>query len=513
MEHQMTHHSPYPAIAIPAQSITEAVFAGLVPDGPALIDGLTGRVMTGADLVHQTQRFAGGLAARGLHKGAVVGLMSGNSPEFAVIFHGTLWAGCVLTTANPTYTAGELRHQLNDSRAVILFVPPALRAVAEEAIVGTGVTDIFMADADGLAGFFGPAVAAQVPVDLKHDVAVLPYSSGTTGLSKGVMLSHHNLVANLLQGGVQLDIQPGDATLAILPFFHIYGMMVVMNCHLAWGAALVTLPRFDLETALRLIQDHRMRKLFIVPPIVLALAKHPMIDQFDLSSVEYIMSAAAPLGVELATACATRLGCEVAQGYGMTEASPITHLDPIGQSRMGAVGCSAPMTASRVVDADTGVDVAMGDPGEVWVSGPQVMLGYLNNPEATARTVTPDGWLRTGDLGRVDADGYLWILDRVKELIKVKGFQVAPAELEAILLGHPEIGDCAVIGQPDDEAGERPIAFIVRRGASTITDGAVMAHLAGQVATYKRLAGVRFTDAIPKTASGKILRRHLRALL
>ncbi len=509
----MIHHSPYPAISIPAQSITEAVFAGLVPDGPALIDGLTGRVMTGAMLADQTQRFAGGLAARGLHKGAVVALMSGNSPEFAVIFHGTAWAGCILTTANPTYTAGELRHQLNDSRAVILFVPPALRAVAEEAILGTGVTDILMADEAGLAAFFGVPVTTQVPVDLMRDVVVLPYSSGTTGLSKGVMLSHHNLVANLLQGGVQLNIQAGDATLAILPFFHIYGMMAVMNCHLAWGGVLVTLPRFDLETALRLIETHRMRKLFIVPPIVLALAKHPMIDQFDLSSVEYIMSAAAPLGVELATACATRLGCEVAQAYGMTEASPITHLDPIGSSRIGAVGCTVPLTDCRVVDAETGVDVAAGEAGEVWARGPQVMLGYLNNPDATARTVTHDGWLRTGDLGRVDADGYLWILDRVKELIKVKGFQVAPAELEAILLGHPDIGDCAVIGQADDEAGERPIAFIVRRGDSTITDEAVMAHLAGQVATYKRLAGVRFTDTIPKTASGKILRRHLRGLL
>jgi acyl-CoA synthetase (AMP-forming)/AMP-acid ligase II len=513
MEQPMTHHSPYPPVTIPAQSITQAVFAGLIPDGPALIDGLTGRVMTGAMLVDQTQRFAGGLAARGLHKGAVVALMSGNSPEFAVIFHGTAWAGCALTTANPTYTAGELRHQLNDSRAVILFVPPALRAVADEAVVGTGVTDIFMADEAGLAGFFGPAITAQVPVDLTHDVVVLPYSSGTTGLSKGVMLSHRNLVANLVQGNAQLHIRRGDATLGVLPFFHIYGMMVVMNCHLSCGAALVTIPRFDLETALRLIQDHRMKKLFIVPPVVLAFAKHPMVDQFDLSCVKYIMCAAAPLGVELATACAARLGCEVAQGYGMTEASPITHLDPIGMSRMGAVGCTVPLTDCRMVDADTMVDVAIGDPGEVWVRGPQVMLGYLNNPEATARTVTPDGWLRTGDLGRVDQDGYLWILDRVKELIKVKGFQVAPAELEAILLGHPEIGDCAVIGVPDDEAGERPIAFIVRRGTSTITDAAVMAHLAGQVATYKRLSAVRFTDTIPKTASGKILRRHLRALV
>ena len=509
----MIHHSPYPAISIPAQSITEAVFAGLVPDGPALIDGLTGRVMTGAALINQTQRFAGGLAERGLGKGDVVALMSGNSPEFAVIFHGSAWAGCTLTTANPSYTAGELRHQLNDSGAVILFVPPALADIAREAVTGTGVTDVIMADEAGLAAFSGPAVAVQVPVDLKNDIVVLPYSSGTTGLPKGVMLSHHNLVANLVQGGTLLSLPPGSTTLAILPFFHIYGMMVLMNTYLWAGGTLVTLPRFDLETSLRLIAEHRMEKLMVVPPLVLALAKHPMVDQYDLSSVRLIMSAAAPLGIALADACATRLGCEVMQGYGMTEASPITHLTPPGQSRLGAVGQTAPLTQSRVVDAETLTDMPVGEAGEVWVRGPQVMLGYLNNPEATARTVTPDGWLRTGDLGEIDADGYLWILDRVKELIKVKGFQVAPAELEAILLGHPDIGDCAVIGQADDEAGERPIAFVVRRGASTITDEAVMAHLAGQVATYKRLAAVRFTDTIPKTASGKILRRHLRGLL
>jgi len=342
---------------------------------------------------------------------------------------------------------------------------------------------------------------------------VLPYSSGTTGLPKGVMLSHHNLVANLVQGGTLLELPPHATTLAILPFFHIYGMMVLMNTYLWAGGTLVTLPRFDLETSLRLIAQYRMEKLMVVPPLVLALAKHPMVDQYDLSSVRMIMSAAAPLGVELANACAARLGCEVMQGYGMTEASPITHLTPPGGSRAGAVGQTAPLTQSRVVDPETALDMPEGEPGEVWVCGPQVMLGYLNNAEATARTVTADGWLRTGDLGRIDAEGYLWILDRVKELIKVKGFQVAPAELEAILLGHPEIGDCAVIGVADDEAGELPLAFVVRRGDSAITEEAVKAHLAGQVATYKRLSAVRFTDTIPKTASGKILRRHLRGLV
>jgi acyl-CoA synthetase (AMP-forming)/AMP-acid ligase II len=342
---------------------------------------------------------------------------------------------------------------------------------------------------------------------------VLPYSSGTTGLPKGVMLSHRNLVANLLQGGDLLQIQPGSATLAILPFFHIYGMMVLMNTYLVSGATLVTLPRFDLETSLRLIAQHRMDTLMVVPPLVLALAKHPMVDQHDLSSVKMIMSAAAPLGVELASACAARLGCEVMQGYGMTELSPITHLTPRGDSRAGAVGRTVAMTMSKIVDPETQQELGIDTPGELLVRGPQMMQGYLNNPEATARTITPDGWLRTGDLARIDADGYLWILDRVKELIKVKGFQVAPAELEAILLGHAEIADCAVIGAPDDEAGERPMAFVVRRAGTEISEDGVKAVLVGQVASYKQLSAVRFVETIPKTASGKILRRHLKGQL
>jgi acyl-CoA synthetase (AMP-forming)/AMP-acid ligase II len=511
-EDAMIYSSPYPAISVPAKSITELVFAGLATDGPVLMDGVSGESMTGAALKQAVMGFAGGLAQRGIGRGDVVALMSGNSPAFAVVFHGTMWAGATLTTANPTYTATELRHQLNDSGARMLCVPAALAALAAEAVQGTGVTETLLMDVASLADFAGPPVTAQVPVDLANDICVLPYSSGTTGLPKGVMLTQANLVTNLLQGAQLLQIKPGDTTLAILPFFHIYGMIVLLNTFLYEGGRLVTLPRFDLETSLRLIAEHRMETLMVVPPLVLALAKHPMVDQFDLTSVKRIMSAAAPLGIELATACATRLNCEVMQGYGMTEMSPISHLTPPGESRMGAVGQTVAMTESRIVDPDTLADMPPDEPGELWVRGPQVMKGYLRNPEATAKTMHGE-WLRTGDLARIDADGFLWIVDRVKELIKVKGFQVAPAELEAILFGHAEIADCAVIGQPDDEAGERPVAFVVRRPGSEMSEDAVKAVLTGQVARYKELAGVRFVDSIPKTASGKILRRQLRAAL
>ncbi len=303
---------------------------------------------------------------------------------------------------------------------------------------------------------------------------------------------------------------PGDVTIAVLPFFHIYGMECLMNVVLANGAVSVTLPRFDLAAVLGLIEAHRVRHLYIVPPVVLALAKHPLVDQHDLSSLDLIISGAAPLGAELTRACAGRLGCEVAQGYGMTELSPVSHFSRRKGTPPGASGELVANTEARIVDPETGRDADAGGEGELWIRGPQVMAGYLNNPEATARTLDAEGWLRTGDLARVDGEGNLWIVDRVKELIKVKGFQVAPAELEALLLGHPDIADCAVIGRPDEEAGEVPVAHVVRRPGSTLTDAQVCEHVAGQVAHYKALRGVIFAETIPKSASGKILRRVLR---
>jgi 4-coumarate--CoA ligase len=515
----MIHRSRFADVSIPDQSVAEMAFAGLRgrEDKPALIDGLTGAVMTGAMLIDQSRRCAGGLAALGFGPGRVVALMAPNCPEFAVVFYGTALAGATLTTVNPTYTAPELRHQLNDSGAELVIIPPALLPLAREAVEGTRVQNIVLlgpGEGDGALGWSALLDAPpmdQHPLDPAKALVVLPYSSGTTGLPKGVMLTHRNLVANVQQLTSLLDSGPGDVTLAVLPFFHIYGMEVLLNLHLAVGATLVTLPRFDLPTVLRLISEHRMRSLFLVPPVVLAFAKHPLVAEHDLSSLRLIISGAAPLGAELTAACADRLGCVVAQGYGMTESSPVTHFSKADISRAGSAGQLVPNTEARIVDPDTGRDAAPGEAGELWVRGPQVMAGYLNNPEATARTLDADGWLHTGDLATVDDDGFLHIVDRVKELIKVKGFQVAPAELEALLVGHPEIADCAVIGRPDDEAGEVPVAFVVRRAGSALTENEVQAHVAGQVAHYKALRAVTFTEAIPKSASGKILRRLLRA--
>ncbi len=298
--------------------------------------------------------------------------------------------------------------------------------------------------------------------------------------------------------------------LCFLPFFHIYGMQVLMNLSLACGATVVTMPRFDLEQALTIIQNSKVTRFFAVPPIVLALAKHPLVDQFDLSSLKQVFSGAAPLGAELAAEAAARVGCEVVQGFGMTELSPVSHCTVVGDFRPGTSGVTVPNTETRLVDPESGEDRGVGVEGELWVRGPQVMKGYLNNAEATRITIDEDGWLHTGDIAVVDEFGHVSIVDRLKELIKYKGFQVPPAELEALLLSHPKIADVAVIGVADEEAGEVPKAFVVPVPGSELTVDEVQAHVAQHVASYKQVRLVEFVETIPKSASGKILRRMLR---
>jgi acyl-CoA synthetase (AMP-forming)/AMP-acid ligase II len=339
----------------------------------------------------------------------------------------------------------------------------------------------------------------------------LPYSSGTTGLPKGVMLTNRNLVANILQTVAIQEPTDEDTVIGVLPFFHIYGMQVIMNCTLRSGGTIVTMPRFDLEQFLRLIQEHRVTRAYVVPPIALALARHPAVDQFDTSSLNFVMSGAAPLGAELEDECRNRLGgALVLQGYGMTETSPVTHCIPMDPdaARPGSIGPALANTECRIVVLEEDRDAEPGERGELWIRGPQIMAGYLNNDEATRATIDDEGWLHTGDIAIVDEDGYFAIVDRVKELIKYKGFQVAPAELEALLVQHPCVADAAVIPVPDEEAGEIPKAFLVLRGEASEND--IKEFVAGKVATYKQVRAVEFIDEIPKSPSGKILRRVLR---
>ena len=511
----MIFTSPLPDVEIPDVPMTTYVLARAqeLGDKPALIDGPTGRVLTYAGLDAAVRSLAGGFVARGFAKGDTVALMSPNLPEFAVIFHGVAMAGGIVTTVYPTYTANEVHHQLIDAGATMLITIPLFLETARSAAEGTGVTEIFVIgesdEAPSLMTLMGAPLAEHVSV-AKDDLVVLPYSSGTTGVSKGVMLNHGNLVANVAQVGSAADIREDEKFIAVLPFFHIYGMQVLMNTGLRGGATIITMPRFDLEQFLQLHQTHGITRSFVAPPIVVALAKHPMVDNYDLTALRQVFSGAAPLSAELSLEAGARIDCEVVQGYGMTEMSPVSHLTPPGMFKAGSVGITAPNTETRIVDPITGKDLDVNEDGELWVRGPQVMAGYLNNPKATADTLDADGWLHTGDIAHIDEDAHVWIVDRLKELIKYKGFQVAPAELEALLLTHPAIADAAVVGKLDEEAGELPIGFVVLRPGAEETEEEVAAFVAGQVATYKQLREVHFIDAVPKSASGKILRRMLR---
>ena len=510
------HTSPLPDVEIPDQSITDCVFASAADraDEVAITDGASSSY-TFSELHAAVRSLGGGLSSRGVGPGTTVAILAPNVPEYAIVFHGIALAGGTVTTINPTYGPEEVRHQLTDAGASWLVTIPMFLETARTASEGTGVEQIVvMGEAEGtipLASLFGPPID-QVPVDYAEHVVVLPYSSGTTGLPKGVMLTHRNLVANIAQMEYTFVPAEGEVALAVLPFFHIYGMQVLMNMLLAFGVRVVTMPRFDMVRALELVQEQRITRFFAVPPMVLGLAKHPVVDDFDLSSIKQIFSGAAPLGADLAAAAAARVGCEVVQGYGMTELSPVSHCTPEGQFRPGTSGVTISNTEIRVVDPESGDDLDVGGRGELLVRGPQVMKGYLNSPEATAETLDADGWLHTGDVAIVDEENHVSIVDRIKELIKYKGFQVPPAELEAVLVTHPSVADAAVIGIPDEEAGELPKAFItLAPGAAEPTLADLQEHVAGHLATYKQVRALEVLEAIPKSASGKILRRELRA--
>ena len=511
----MTFTSPLPAVVVPDTPLTPYILerAARYGDKVAFVDGPSGRTMTYAAFEDAVRRQAGAWLEGGLAKGDVVALMAPNCPEYGVVFHAVALAGGVVTTINPTYTPNEVHHQLVDSGATRLVTVPMFLETVTAGIADTAVKEVYViGEAEGyasIASLTGAPLAEQVPVDL-DDVVVLPYSSGTTGLAKGVMLTHRNLVANIEQtlGGVR--ISEDDAFVAVLPFFHIYGMQVLMNTGLRAGATIVTMPRFDLEQFLSLHQVHGLTRAFVAPPMVVALAKHPVVDNYDLTALRVVFSGAAPLSGELAIECGKRLSCEVVQGYGMTELAPVSHLTPDGMFKAGSVGVTVPNTETKIVDVVTHEPLGVDEDGEVWVRGPQVMKGYLNNERATKETIDDDGWLHTGDIGHIDADGHLFVVDRLKELIKYKGFQVPPAELEALLLTHPKIADTAVIGVPDEEAGEIPAAYVVLKEGQDATAEEIQAFVAENVASYKHVRRLTFVDAIPKSASGKILRRVLR---
>ncbi|MER5891467.1 4-coumarate--CoA ligase family protein [Streptomyces sp. NPDC001876] len=515
-----SEYADVPALDIP---IHEAVLgeAAAFGDTVALIDGTNGLSVTYGQLDTFHRRIAAHLAEAGLRKGDVLALHSPNTIAYPPVFYGATRAGASVTTVHPLATAEEFAKQLKDSAArwivtVSMFLDVARRA----AELAGGIQEIFVCDqAEGHTSVLdmlgSTAPEPEIAFDPAEDIAALPYSSGTTGTPKGVMLTHRSIGTNLEQLRPFIPMGPGDSILAVLPFFHIYGLTALMNVPLRCGATVVVLPRFDLDQFLGAIQEHRISGLYVAPPIVLALAKHPAVGNYDLSSLRYIVSAAAPLDAELAAACSARLGLPpVRQAYGMTELSPGTHVVPLDAENPppGAVGKLLPGTEMRIVSIeDPGKDVGTNTDGEILIRGPQVMKGYLGRPEATAEMIDADGWVHTGDVGRVDADGWLHVVDRVKELIKYKGYQVAPADLEALLLTHESVADAAVIGVYDAEGNEVPKAYVVRQPAAPdLTADDVMAYVAGHVAPYKKVRRVEFIEAVPRAASGKILRRELR---
>jgi acyl-CoA synthetase (AMP-forming)/AMP-acid ligase II len=514
----MTIRSPHPQVDIPDVTLTEYVLGGAAARGdrPAIVDAVSGAMLTYAQVAEDVERCAAGLVARGLAPGEVVGIFAPNVPEYAVAFHGVASAGGTNTTVNALYTAEEVAFQLRIAKARFLITAAGVSERALDAARAAGVEEVFsIGDAPGTTPFAELLAPRGTPpprphIDPATHLVALPFSSGTTGLSKGVMLTHRNLVANLCQYAPVRDIGEDDRVIAVLPFFHIYGQTLVLNDALRRGARIVTLPRFVLQQFLAAIEQHGITAGYVAPPIVLALARHPLVDDYDLSSLLFVTSGAAPLDAELQGAAERRVGCRVQQGYGLTEASPVTHHAHQHDENMhGTIGTLLPNTEARLVDAESGEDAATGEPGEIWVRGPQVMRGYLGDESATASTLTSDGWLRTGDIATIDEAGRFRVVDRLKELIKYKGYQVPPAQLEGILLTHPQIADACVVPVRDEEAGEVPKAFVVPREGQLVDPLEVMAFVAGRVAPHMQVRACELIDSIPKSPSGKLLRRVL----
>ena len=512
----MIFRGPFPEITIPEVSLTSFVLQKAQERGskPALIEGPTGRIITYSELPRLIHSVAASLAMRGFKKGNVFGILSPNVPEYAIIFHAVALLGGISTLVNPLYTEHEVAHQLKDAGARFLVTVPQFMEKAGAAARSANIEEVFVfGEAEGATPFASllesDAQVPEVEINPREDLVALPYSSGTTGLPKGVMLTHYNLVANMCQMEGLDYFTENDTLVAVLPLFHIYGLVVILNLGLYLGATVVTMPRFELEQFLKTASNYGVTLAHLVPPIVLALSKHPIVDEYELPKLKAIFSGAAPLGENLTRACMQRLNCQIRQGYGMTETSPVTHSSPADPAKVkfGSVGVPAPNTECKIIDLESGEPRGPNKEGEVCVRGPQIMKGYLNRPEATAQTIDAEGWLHTGDIGYADEDSHFYIVDRAKELIKYKGFQVPPAELEAVLLTHPAIADAAVIPCPDDEAGEIPKAFVVLKGEATAEE--IMEFVAGRVAPHKKIRKVEFIKSIPKSASGKILRRIL----
>jgi acyl-CoA synthetase (AMP-forming)/AMP-acid ligase II len=506
----MIFRSPYDSINISDIPLTSLLLSRAKKFGlrAALVDGVTAKQITYEELHQRIISLARGLHQIGFQRGDIFGIYAFNCIEYAFAFHAVSLLGGAVTTINPLSTASELSAQLKDAGAKYLLTDAASVEKASEAARQAGIQHLWLVEESFQSLFAGTGPLPEVQIDTAQDVVALPYSSGTTGFPKGVMLTHRNLVANLLQIESSKIFHAGERVLCVLPLFHIYGLMVILNESLYLGSTVVLLPRYDLDSLLKTVETYRIEIAPLVPPIILALAKESRVGNYDLSSVQTIFSAAAPLALNLISECANRIGCVIKQGYGMTEASPATHMspDPPDPHRLGSVGVLVADTECKIIDAE-GKRLGPNEAGEICIRGPQVMKGYFNRNDATRQVLDEEGWLRTGDIGYADADSHFFIVDRVKELIKYKGFQVAPAELEAVLVSHPMVVDAVVIPSPDPFAGEVPKALVVLKEDFPLES--ILEFVASRVAPHKRIRRIERIDQIPKSPSGKILRRIL----
>ncbi|XP_055327154.1 uncharacterized protein LOC129580588 isoform X2 [Sitodiplosis mosellana] len=503
-----------------------------------VVCGITGRSYTYSRLRDHSAAFAVNLSSKlNLQIGDVIAVCLPNMPEFPIAALGAIEAGLVLTTINPTYTAEEIQRQLEASNSKAIIGTPNTFATINEAVKNSKKdikiicikTEADQSFPSGAINFADLIDTNNVDFSLlrphkRHpdDMAFLPFSSGTTGLPKGVMLSHNNIGVNCEQIGVKIGdstiVRPTtteyqDVSPSVLPFFHIYGFTVLMISKLALGAKIVTLPEFKPNTFLDSIRNHKATLLHVVPPILIYLGQHDGVNPKDLECVRAVMSGAAPLGaLDVEQFFQKAPNTNIVQGYGLTETSPAALLNMPGNSKYASVGVPASATRCKIVAVNdsTGVGLQANQTGELWVKGPQNMIGYLNNKKATDEMLV-DGWIRTGDIAYYDDDGFFYITDRLKELIKVKGFQVAPAELEEILRSHPEITDAAVVGVTHAKTGEAPRAFVIKRPDSKITENDIQKFMSQKVADYKQLhGGIQFLETIPKNATGKIMRREIK---
>lgn len=495
---------------------------------PCVIDGANGDIYTYADVELTARRVGAGLHKMGIKQGEVIMLLLQNCTEFVFAFLGASYIGATSTTANPFYMPAEIEKQAKASKCRLIITQACYSgkamSFAEENDVKVMCIDT---PPEGCLHFseLTNADEADLPTVKINpdDVVALPYSSGTTGLPKGVMLTHRGQVTSVAQQvdgeNPNLYFHSEDVILCVLPLFHVYSLNSVLLCGLRVGAAILIMQKFEIIKLLELINKYKVTIAPFVPPIVLAIAKSPVVDEYDLSSIRTVMSGAAPMGKELEDTVRAKLpNAKLGQGYGMTEAGPVLAMclafakEPF-EIKSGSCGTVVRNAQMKILDPDTGASLPRNQPGEICIRGHQIMKGYLNDPEATERTIDKEGWLHTGDIGYIDDDDELFIVDRLKELIKYKGFQVAPAELEAMLIAHPNVSDAAVVSMKDEAAGEVPVAFIVRSNGSKITEDEIKQYISKQVVFYKRIYRVFFVETIPKAPSGKILRKDLRARL